>query len=130
MPLLPNTLRRYIGTAPNSTEPGYYWVNTYNLPSRPLYTIPALTAHEAVPGHHLQSSLNAELQTLFHNSGEIYVVCLWRGMGLYTESLAEEMGIAPPLMSALVSLPIRCGEPVDLQVILECMPLVGVEKKQ
>ena len=36
---------------------GIYWVNTYNLPSRTLYTLPALTLHEAVPGHHLQLKL-------------------------------------------------------------------------
>ena len=50
---------RYIPTALGSTRPGYYWVNTYNLPSRPLYVLPALSAHEAVPGHHLQMALNA-----------------------------------------------------------------------
>ena len=55
------TSGRYVGTESNSTEPGYYWVNTYDLPSRTLYTLPALTVHEAVPGHHLQGSLNNEL---------------------------------------------------------------------
>ena len=51
---------RYSGSYSETTA-GYYWVNTYNLPSRTLYTIPALTAHEAVRGHHLQISLNNEL---------------------------------------------------------------------
>ena len=51
------TAGRYIGTEKNSTDPGYYWVNTYDLPSRTLYTLPSLTVHEAVPGHHLQGSL-------------------------------------------------------------------------
>ena len=85
---------RYIGTAPNSTEPGYYWVNTYNLPSRPLYTIPALTAHEAVPGHHLQGALNAELpEHIPQFRRNLYLSAYGEGWGLYTESLAEEMGI-------------------------------------
>ena len=39
---------------------GIYWVNTYDLPSRTLYTLPALTLHEAVPGHHLQMALTSE----------------------------------------------------------------------
>ena len=39
------TAGRYIGTSKESTDPGYYWVNTYDLPSRPLYAIPSLTAH-------------------------------------------------------------------------------------
>ena len=85
---------RYIGTAPNSTDPGYYWVNTYNLPSRPLYTIPALTAHEAVPGHHLQGALNAELPiSIPQFRRNLYLSAYGEGWGLYTESLAEEMGI-------------------------------------
>jgi len=85
---------RYIPTRPNSTNPGYYWVNTYNLPSRPLYVLPALTAHEAVPGHHLQMALNSELSTeipSFRRS--LYLSAYGEGWGLYTEALAGEMGI-------------------------------------
>jgi len=85
---------RYVGTSPESTDPGYYWVNTYNLPSRPLYVMPSLTAHEAVPGHHLQGALNQEL------SGDIpqfrknlYLSAYGEGWGLYTEFLANEMEI-------------------------------------
>ena len=39
---------------------GTYWVNTYDLPSRPLYNLPALTLHESAPGHALQGSLARE----------------------------------------------------------------------
>ena len=85
---------RYIGTSPESTDPGYYWVNTYNLPSRPLYVIPSLTAHEAVPGHHLQGSLNQELpETIPEFRRNLYLSAYGEGWGLYTEYLAEEMGI-------------------------------------
>ena len=85
---------RYIGTSPESTDPGYYWVNTYNLPSRPLYVIPSLTAHEAVPGHHLQSALNQELpETIPKFRRNLYLSAYGEGWGLYTEYLAEEMGI-------------------------------------
>ena len=88
------TAGRYIGTSPNSTDPGYYWVNTYDLPSRPLYAIPALTAHEAVPGHHLQGSLNSELpNTIPQFRRDLYLSAYGEGWGLYTESLAAEMGI-------------------------------------
>ncbi|MEM9184227.1 MAG: DUF885 domain-containing protein, partial [Pseudomonadota bacterium] len=55
------TSGRYAGAPVESTRPGLYWVNTYNLASRPLYAIPALTLHEAVPGPHLQGALSKEL---------------------------------------------------------------------
>lgn len=85
---------RYIPTEPESSDPGYYWVNTYNLPSRPLYVLPALSAHEAVPGHHLQMALNAELpKTIPAFRRNLYLSAYGEGWGLYTESLASEMGI-------------------------------------
>ena len=85
---------RYVGTSPESTDPGYYWVNTYNLPSRPLYVIPSLTAHEAVPGHHLQGALNQELpKSIPQFRRNLYLSAYGEGWGLYTEFLANEMGI-------------------------------------
>ncbi len=85
---------RYIGTSKNSTDPGFYWVNTYDLPSRPLYTLPSLTAHEAVPGHHLQGSLNNELgDSIPQFRKNLYLSAFGEGWGLYSEFLAEEMGI-------------------------------------
>jgi len=85
---------RYVGTSKNSTEPGYYWVNTYNLKSRTLYTIPALTAHEGVPGHHLQGSLNNELgDSIPRFRRNLYLSAFGEGWGLYSEFLADDMGI-------------------------------------
>jgi len=88
------TSGRYVGTSKNSTDPGYYWVNTYDLKSRTLYTIPALTVHEAVPGHHLQSALNNELGDKIPSFRKnLYLSAYGEGWGLYTEFLAEEMGL-------------------------------------
>jgi len=85
---------RYVGTSKNSTSPGYYWVNTYDLPSRPLYTLPSLTVHEAVPGHHLQGSLNNELgDSIPQFRRNMYLSAYGEGWGLYTEFLAAEMGM-------------------------------------
>ncbi|WP_430928424.1 DUF885 domain-containing protein [Polaribacter marinivivus] len=85
---------RYIGTSKNSIEPGYYWVNTYDLPSRTLYTLPALTVHEAVPGHHLQGSLNNELgDSIPQFRRNLYLSAYGEGWGLYSEFLADEMGM-------------------------------------
>lgn len=88
------TSGRYVGTSKNSTDPGYYWVNTYDLKSRTLYTIPALTVHEAVPGHHLQSALNNELGDKIPSFRKnLYLSAYGEGWGLYTEFSAEEMGL-------------------------------------
>ena len=87
------TAGRYVGTDAED-EPGYYWVNTYDLPSRTLYTLPALTVHEAVPGHHLQISLNNELgDSIPSFRRDLYLSAYGEGWGLYTEFLAAEMGM-------------------------------------
>ena len=88
------TAGRYIGTEKNGTDPGYYWVNTYDLSSRTLYTLPALTVHEAVPGHHLQNALNSELgDSIPQFRKNLYLSAYGEGWGLYTEFLADEMGM-------------------------------------
>ena len=85
---------RYVGTEVNSTQPGYYLVNTYNLSSRPLYVIPSLSAHEAVPGHHLQNALSKELSDRIPKfRRQLYLSAYGEGWGLYSEYLANEMGI-------------------------------------
>ncbi|WP_442809360.1 DUF885 domain-containing protein [Tamlana sp. 2201CG12-4] len=85
---------RYIGTSANSTDPGYYWVNTYDLSSRTLYTLPSLTVHEAVPGHHLQGALNSELgDSIPKFRKDLYLSAYGEGWGLYTEFLADDMGM-------------------------------------
>ncbi len=87
------TAGRYVGTDAEN-EPGYYWVNTYDLPSRTLYTLPALTVHEAVPGHHLQISLNNELgDSIPSFRRDLYLSAYGEGWGLYSEFLAAEMGM-------------------------------------
>ena len=88
------TTGRYIGTTKDSKDPGYYWVNTYNLSSRTLYTMPSLTVHEAVPGHHLQGSLNNELgDSIPQFRKDLYLSAYGEGWGLYSEFLADEMGM-------------------------------------
>ncbi|MGH6950888.1 MAG: DUF885 domain-containing protein [Vitreimonas sp.] len=72
---------------------GAYWVNTYALNTRPLYALPALTAHEAAPGHHLQGALARELTGLPRFRLNYYPHAFGEGWGLYSERLAGEMGI-------------------------------------
>nr|WP_245778915.1 DUF885 family protein [Dokdonella immobilis] len=70
-----------------------YWLNTYDLPSRPLYNLPALTLHESAPGHSMQLSLADEQsgQPAFRRNG--YISAYGEGWGLYAEKLGIEMGI-------------------------------------
>ncbi|MBT8222856.1 MAG: DUF885 domain-containing protein, partial [Eudoraea sp.] len=78
----------------SETQSGTYLVNTYKLKSRPLYTLPALTAHEAMPGHHLQGALNRELSEDFPAfRRQLYLSAFGEGWGLYSEYLAADMGI-------------------------------------
>lgn len=84
---------RYVPASINSTESGTYWVNTYHLKSRPLYVLPALTLHEAVPGHHLQNALAAELDEQPPFRRYDYISAYGEGWGLYSEYLGVEAGI-------------------------------------
>ncbi|MCC2617498.1 DUF885 domain-containing protein [Aestuariibacter halophilus] len=85
------TTGRYISPT-RDDEPGYYWVNTYALDKRPLYAIPALTLHEAVPGHHLQISLAREMSDLPPVRRYTYISAFGEGWGLYSEYLGKEIG--------------------------------------
>ena len=87
------TAGRYVSAPYNSTQPGIYWVNTYNLPSRPLYALAALTLHEAVPGHHLQTALAAEMDAGPEFRRHDYLSAFGEGWGLYAEYLGLEAGI-------------------------------------
>lgn len=87
------TTGRYVPAPQGSTEPGTYWVNTWKLEARPLFVLPALTLHEAVPGHHLQGAL-ADEQTEQPNFRRFsYISAYGEGWALYTEWLGEEMGV-------------------------------------
>jgi uncharacterized protein (DUF885 family) len=87
------TAGRYIGAPEGSSEPGWYWLNTSQLRSRPLYNLAALTLHEAVPGHHLQISLASELAEQPPFRRYSYISAYGEGWALYCEALGLEMGI-------------------------------------
>ena len=70
-----------------------YLVNTYDLPSRPLYNMPALTLHESAPGHALQLALAAEQRGQPAFRRDSYISAYGEGWGLYSEYLGNEMGI-------------------------------------
>jgi uncharacterized protein (DUF885 family) len=84
---------RYIGSALDSHRGGYYWVNTFALESRPLYTLPALTLHEAAPGHHIQIALAGEQEGQPPFRRNDYISAFGEGWALYAEKLGVEMEI-------------------------------------
>ncbi|MFT5757962.1 MAG: hypothetical protein ACI9LM_002699 [Alteromonadaceae bacterium] len=87
----PNGGAYYVASDGSGTTSGTYFLDTQDLKSQPLYTLEALTFHEAEPGHHFQSAIAQEVdmpefrKTLYHAAyGE--------GWGLYSERLGQEMG--------------------------------------
>ena len=68
-------------------------MNTYDLPSRPLYNIPVLTLHECTPGHSFQAALAKEGSELPRFRRNVYFSGYGEGWGLYCEWLGNEMGI-------------------------------------
>jgi uncharacterized protein (DUF885 family) len=87
------TTGRYWQGSMQTGQAGAYMVNTSHLDQRPLYELPALTVHEAVPGHHLQIALSQELSELPYFRRNSSPTAFVEGWGLYSEFLGEEMGI-------------------------------------
>jgi uncharacterized protein (DUF885 family) len=73
-------------------SPHTYWVNTFDLPSRSLYNLTALTLHESAPGHSFQGSLVEEQKSVPDFRHE-YISAYGEGWALYCEKLGKEMGI-------------------------------------
>lgn len=92
--IAPNyTTGAYVGAPLGGSVGGAFWLNTHALDQRPLYELPSLTLHEAVPGHHHQSAIAAELEELPAFRRELYFSAFGEGWALYTEKLGVEMGI-------------------------------------
>jgi uncharacterized protein (DUF885 family) len=72
---------------------GFYYVNTSKLDQRPLWEIPALSVHEAVPGHHHQIALQQELDLSDFRKNGAFFTAFVEGWGLYSERLGIEMGL-------------------------------------
>jgi uncharacterized protein (DUF885 family) len=86
----------YYPPTADGSRPGIYYVNTYDLPSRTYSKLASTTYHEAIPGHHFQIALEMEHPSLntFRRMGARLVGAAYvEGWGLYSERLADELGL-------------------------------------
>ncbi len=86
------------------SRPGIYYVNTYDLPARPKYSMMALTLHEALPGHHLQLATALETPDLPDFRYHLEATAFVEGWALYAEALGHELGLYTDPLQALGAL--------------------------
>ncbi len=83
----------YYQGSPEAGRAGFFYANTYEVGARPKWEMEALTLHEAVPGHHLQLAIAAEVEHLPEFRRQTGPTAFVEGWGLYAESLGEEVGL-------------------------------------
>lgn len=87
------TIAYYRQPTPDGSRPGEYYINVHQPQTRPRFELEALTFHESIPGHHLQIAIAQELPALPAFRRHLGMTAFVEGWALYTEQLADEMGL-------------------------------------
>lgn len=82
----------YQSPSKDGSRPGTYYANLYDMRSMPIYQMEALAYHEGIPGHHMQRAIAQELDGIPEFQKYISFTAYTEGWGLYTETLAKDMG--------------------------------------
>lgn len=77
----------------DGSRPGIYFINLRDTAETPRWTLPTLTYHEGIPGHHLQGALVLETPGLSMIRRTLWFTAYGEGWALYAEQLADEMGV-------------------------------------
>jgi uncharacterized protein (DUF885 family) len=88
-----STIAYYRQPASDGSRPGRYYINTFAPETRPRYEAEVLAYHEAIPGHHLQAAIGQELPQAAEFRRHLGPTAFFEGWGLYSERLADEMGL-------------------------------------
>ena len=82
----------YQGPSQDGSRPGIFFVNLYDMHAAPRYQLPVVLYHETIPGHHVETAVAYELQGLPRFRKFDSIAAFSEGWGLYSETLAKEMG--------------------------------------
>jgi len=106
----------YVPPSADGKRPGTFYVNTFDLPSRPKYSMEALYLHEAVPGHHYQLSVAREATGLPRCRRFAWDTAYGEGWALYAESLGKDLGLYTDVYSVFGALTTEMWRAVRLVV--------------
>ncbi|MEX2130024.1 MAG: DUF885 domain-containing protein [Pseudohongiellaceae bacterium] len=88
----PGGAQHYMSGTPDGSRPGVFYAHLSDMSAMPVYPLEGIAYHEGVPGHHMQISIAQELQGLPRFRTQYGYTAFSEGWGLYSESLAKDMG--------------------------------------
>ncbi len=83
----------YYPPLPDGSRDGTYFLNTYKAETKSIFEAESVAFHEAIPGHHLDRTIAVELQDVPDFQKYVASTAFVEGWGLYSEQLANEMGL-------------------------------------